>query len=370
MASSASIPTEHTALVFHSTAEPLQITKLPVPKATPGSAIMQVIATGVISYAGEVLSGKRNYPYPSPYVPGSASVGRIVAVGNDATTLVAGDLVMSETFLRGRDNPNALCLHGIHQGGTDKSKRLVEHEFRDSTFAEYAKVPLENIIKLPEDGPSPQQWLNMSRMLIPFGGLTSDGGLDLKPGEKVVVAPATGQFGGSAVEVALAMGASVVALGRNVEALAKLEKGLSDYCARLKTVKITGDVQADTQAIGPVDCYFDISPPAAAKSTHVHSCFLALKPKGRVCLMGWVQFDLSMAHGKVMRESITITGKWMYEQNALRKVLQMVESGILRLDRLDSRAFPLEQWKEALDHAAVNNRWGQATALVPSQTKA
>ena len=365
MASKAILPEQHKALVFHSIKEPLKVTIQPTPKATSGSAVIRVIATNVMSYTQEICNGTRPYPYPGPFAPGSASVGRVVAVGPDATTLVPGDLVSTDVFVRGRDNPDALGLQGVHQGGTEQSKKLFEGEYKDGTYAEYAKIPLENCLKIPDDGRSPVDWLNLSRMLVAYGGMTDNGGLDLKPGETVVVAPATGQFSGSGVEIALAMGAKVVALGRSLEALQALKTGLATYGDRLKIVQMTGDVEKDTRGIGPVDCYFDISPPAAAKSTHIRSCFQALKPRGRVCLMGGIHDDIAIPHGKIYRLNISIKGKWMYEPNAPGKLLQMVEAGVLDPSRHSSQAFSLDQWNEAFDNAAQNMRWGQLTYLTP-----
>ncbi|CAM6117720.1 unnamed protein product [Calypogeia fissa] len=84
-------------------------------------------------------------------------------------------------------------------------------------------------------------------------------------------------FHRGAVLVALAVGARVIAMGHNVEAL-KQRAAINPR--RVKTVPITGNVKAETNALrscfGPVDVFFDISPPQAAKSTHLRSGILAL----------------------------------------------------------------------------------------------
>ncbi len=72
------------------------------------------------------------------------------------------------------------------------------------------------------------------------------------------------------------MGARVIAMGRNVEALERIKK----RSGMIETVTITGDVPIDLEAlksIGAVDAFFDISPPEAANSTHIKSGILALK---------------------------------------------------------------------------------------------
>lgn len=51
----------------------------------------------------------------------------------------------------------------------------------------------------------------MNELSVPFGGWLA---ADLKPASVVIVAPATGHFGASAVQVALAMGVRKVRVKR------------------------------------------------------------------------------------------------------------------------------------------------------------
>ena len=245
----------------------------------PGSAVVRILATGVISYAGEVYSGIRSYPFPKPMVPGSSAIGRVAAVGPDAASLKPGQLVFLDSFVRGRDDDAARILLGLSDGVTDGSRKLMRDAWRDGTFAEYARLPLENCYALDEArllgsghaddegglGYAVEDLLAIGNMLVPYGGLRDVG---LQAGEKVVVAPATGMFGGSAVPVALAMGASkVVAMGRNEEMLARLR----ELGPRVRTVSIVGDVEAETKALredGPANVFFDISPPGTAGSSY------------------------------------------------------------------------------------------------------
>lgn len=98
--------------------------------------------------------------------------------------------------------------------------------------------------------------------LVPFRGLSD---IDLKPWETVIVVPATGRFGGAAVTIALAMGAKLVAAGRNTKVLGTLEQNFGET-GRLHTVVLTGDVKVDSQALrkasGPKGtvAYIDFSP--------------------------------------------------------------------------------------------------------------
>ncbi|KAE9391834.1 GroES-like protein [Gymnopus androsaceus JB14] len=358
------LPETHRALQLISTEEPLQVKSFQTPQPGPGNAVVRVLAANVISYSGEVYNGKRQYPFPRPFVPGSTAIGRIAAVGPDATTLTPGQLVLLDCTIRGRDDPTAIILSGIAQGFTEGGRKLMSGEWRNSTYAEYTKFPLENCIPLNEQrllgspsaggmGYSVEDLCQISRFLVSYGGLDDIG---LKPGETVIVAPATGQFGSGAVRVALAMGASrVIAMGRNEAAL----KQLSTLNDRVATVKITGDEKADAEALkklGPADVFFDISPPMAAGSTHFKSAIAALRHSGRISLMGGVQADMSFFYIDFMHRNLSMKGTWMYSRAQIFNFIKLIDSGILPLGEKAgltvSGKFGLEGWQEAFETAS------------------
>jgi len=85
-----------------------------------------------------------------PLVIGTSGLGRVAAIGPDAVLLEPGQLVFIDCFVRGRDDPGSAFLLGVHEGNTEASKRLMRGEWRDATYAEYAKLPLENLYPLNE----------------------------------------------------------------------------------------------------------------------------------------------------------------------------------------------------------------------------
>ncbi|MCJ1432222.1 hypothetical protein MMC27_001578 [Xylographa pallens] len=376
MASAPNLPRTHRALVLTATTKPPTVQTVATPQPGPGSAVVQVVVANVLSYARDIYNGKRNYAYPTPLVIGCSAVGRIAAVGPDATALTPGRLVLVDTTLRGRDDPTSVCLSGVHEGFTAGSRVLMRGEWRDSTYAEYVKVPLENCIGLDEKrllgkvqdgglGYEIADLMYLAAVMVPYGGLR---GIGLQPGETVIVAPATGAFGGAAVHVAAAMGARVLAMGRNKDALARVATGFE----RVEAVPMTGDVVADLKALqgfGAIDAYFDISPPEAAGSTHLKSGILALRPGGRVSLMGGIQGDVAIPHSAVMHRNLTLKGCWMYTREDTRAMVKLVESGVLRLGKGAGvkvvGQFGLGEWAKAFDTAAENPGMGLQTLIAP-----
>lgn len=368
------LPPTHRALVQEVYGEPLKVKEIPTPKPTPGAAVLKILHAPVISYMRDVYNGKRKYAYPTPLVTGTSAVGRVAAVGPDATTLKEGDLVFFDCTIHGRDDNQAIILMGISEGSTDASRSLIRGEWRDGTFAEYAKVPLENCYLLDERrlcspvsggglGYAPEQLSWILNGLVPYGGLRS---INLQAGETIIITPATGSFGSSAVAVAVAMGARVIAMGRNVEQLNKL-KALGP---RVETVPMTGNLGTDIEALkkfGKADAFFDISPSEAQSSPHFKAAILSLRPEGRISFMGGLLEDLPIPSRFIMRLDITLKGKWMYNRADVLNFLSLLNMGALDLHSIVkvSGSFPLEDWEKAFEDATGCRGLGETVLLRP-----
>lgn len=341
---------------------------------------MRITLASVINFTKTIYNGVRNYPYPVPLTLGSTAIGRVVALGPDATALKVGDLCFLDVTIRGRDDIDrsafATFLSAMHEGMTPGSRRLMADVWRDGCYAEFVRWPLENCFKLDEDkllgpdglGYTLEDLMFIPRLMVPYGGL-SPGCIDLKPGETVVVSPATGGFGSAAVHLCLELGAGkVICMGRNKDVLERLKDGAGGKGTRVECVSLTGDWEGDLKGIetaagsSPVDVFFDISPPAAGDSGHFKAGIMALRNGGRVCLMGGHTGDVSVPLPKIMRFDLTLKGKWMYEPRDVKRMINLVETGVVRLNKdgdlgakpLGSALvgkYKLEEWEKAFDEA-------------------
>lgn len=202
-------------------------------------------------------------------------------------------------------------------------------------------------------------------LLVPYGGLRD---IKLEPGETVIVCPATGGFGGAGVQVAIAVGARVIAMGRNETEVSRIKKHVlkGSPNASIETVKITGDEIKDTaaiQAFGVIDAILDISPPAAVKSTHLNSAIATLRRGGRCSLMGFT--DLPTSTCKIVGDSIMLKGKLMYEREDMIQFVKMLEMGLFPKGEefVVTKSFKLENWREAFDAAAEYTGIGKLVIL-------
>jgi len=357
------------AAILKTLGQPLDITEIPAPEIGTGEVIVDVIAAPVLSYANEVFSGARRYMIDLPMVPGCGAIGRVRTFSPDATHLKPGDWVFCDPTVRSRDDAQVpdITLQGWSARG-EGGMRLQRH-FHDGPFAEQVRVPTENAIRIGEIDPGDAaRWCALNTMLVPYGGLLA---ANFQAGEILLVSGATGNFGSACVATALAMGARcVVAPGRNERALADLTRRFGD---RVRTVKLSGNEEDDGErmrasAPGPVDCVIDLLPPSATTTT-VRAAVMAVRPYGRVILMGGVGMlggdGLDLPYPWIMRNDITVRGKWMYSPEAVTRMTGLIRAGLLDLGHFDVTTFSLDDANDAVAHAAANGGPFRMTVLRP-----
>jgi alcohol dehydrogenase len=353
------------AAVLKALGSPLSVETIPDPVLGTGEVIVDVVVAGMLAYARDVFSGKRQYLLELPIVPGSGGIGRVRAIGPDATRLSVGDWVFIDPTVRGRDDAVApdIILQGL-TAGSPEALRLQRY-YHDGAFAEQVRVPTENAVPIGAIDPAEAgRWLALGRLLVPYGGLLAG---RLLAGETLLVNGATGAFGSAGVMVGIAMGAvRIVATGRNAEVLADLERRFGD---RVRTVKMSGNEEEDRRQMqqaagGPIDIVLDLLPPEAS-SSWVRAAALAVRPYGRVVLMGGIREDVALPYAWMMRYGIEVRGQWMYPRDAVRRLVGMVRSGQIRLDGVAVTEFPLVQVNEAVAHAAADSGPFKMTVVRP-----
>src|SRR5262245_20124684 len=157
------------AAVLKAFGSKLRIEDVAEPTLGTGEVIVDVAASRVLPYSNEVFSGERRYQLDLPVVPGPGAIGRVHAVGPDATHLKAGDWVYCDPTVRSRDNLLApdITLQGLTAGG-DGGLKLQKY-FRDGAWAERMRVPTENAVALGPIAPrEAASWCAMGTCLVPY----------------------------------------------------------------------------------------------------------------------------------------------------------------------------------------------------------
>jgi alcohol dehydrogenase len=153
------------AAVLNAFGSPLAIETVPEPLLGTGEVIVDVVASRVLAYANEVLSGERKYLLELPVVPGTGAIGRIRATGPDATRLRPGDWVYCDPTVRSRDNALSpdIALQGL-TAGNEAALRLQRY-FHDGAWAEQMRLPTENAVPIGDiDEKDAARWSTLGPM--------------------------------------------------------------------------------------------------------------------------------------------------------------------------------------------------------------
>ncbi|WFD00941.1 hypothetical protein MYAM1_003697 [Malassezia yamatoensis] len=195
-----------------------------------------------------------------------------------------------------------------------ESKKLM-NTYKDGFYAECANVPLESLHVLNEDlllnqlGYEIQDLPQMLYLAVSMGGLRKVG---VKPGETVVIAPATGKFSGNAKDA----------------------EGMQQW--------------------GAPDVFMDFSPTSAAMPSHITSAIQALRPSGRICFLGAPRGNVEIPYGMAFFKGLSLTFSFMYSRQDFQQVVRMAESGVLSLGAKGGQniiPYELHDWKQAFEDA-------------------
>ncbi|KAI0975014.1 alcohol dehydrogenase [Xylaria arbuscula] len=359
------------------------VESVPVPKPEYGSAIVKIEVALVHANVANIFKVANPwFQLPYPIIPGAFGIGRVAALGPDATTLQEGQLVLVSAFIRARDDPSVSIITGVTAGVTIGAKPPSEHLYktlaRNGFFAEYIPAPLENVYRLDEArlfgspavgglGYSPGELIVLAANAIVYSAIRR---IDVQPGERVIITPATGHYSTAAVEVAVALGARVVAASRNAVSLAKLKKVYPDA---VETVQLTGDIEADGAALaafGPVDAVVEVAPPAATGATNLAAAISVLRPTGRVVLVGGRgDATLPIPYAQAMLNDWTIKGSYMYTREDMQRVIRLAETGLMKLGKSAGHevqgVYALEDFQAAIDKSVEKAGPGSLIYITP-----
>eukprot|EP01037_Dinobryon_pediforme_P013108 gene13108-13210_t len=288
-------------------ADALELTSLPTPTAGQGEILIRVRAAGV--NRPDILQRLGFYPPPpgAPNTLGLEVAGEVVALGTGARRWGLGDRVVA-------------LLGG---GG----------------YAQFVAVDARHVLPMPagldfaEGAGLPETVFTVFANVFEHGGLAA--------GETLLVHGATSGIGATAIQMAKAAGAKVIATARGA-LKAEQAKALG---ADLSIDSMSDDFSAQANAFGGADVILDM-----VGGDYAPMNIDCLKPGGRLVYIafqagGRIEVDVQ----KVMQKRLTITGSTLRPRSADEKarlakavearVWPWIEQGLVKT--VVDRRFPL-----------------------------
>ena len=283
---------------------------LPTPEPGPGQVRVRVAAVAVNPIDTYIRSGMVKMNLPTPFIPGCDLAGTVDAVGTGVTRYKAGDRVW-----------------GSNQGLLG----------RQGTFAEYCCAGEEWLYPLPVGV------AEKDAAAIALVGITAHLGLfwraNLQPGEVVFVNGGSGGVGGAVVQMAKAVGATVVTtVGSDPKA--KLARDLgADHVINYKRDDVAAAVKAATAGKG-VDVWYETQPP-----TDLDRTIELMAPLGRIVVMAGRSARPEFPNGPFYVKGLTLSGFAMFNVAAAeqRKSADAINRWLTegKLRAVIGREFPL-----------------------------
>jgi alcohol dehydrogenase len=332
----------------------LKLVDAPIPEPRPGSVIVKIEASALMSYLKAYVEGRLpTYNPPDGwFTPGGNAVGAVHSVGAEVYHLKPGQRVVVSSHVVADENvpEPAQFLLGITAGGPDG--KALQSDWRDGTLAEYVRAPKASVTAIDGlDAIDPVRLAVLPRFAVPYGGLIRG---RLAAGETIIVTGATGAYGSAAILLAVALGAArVVAAGRNGSKLDALQRAGG---SRVATVALSGDIKADAEALrvaagGGADAALDIVGNAQDPNATL-AALRSLRRGGRLALMGSMGVPLPIPYLEMMLNNLEIIGQFMYPRDVFRRLGELARSGLLNIDAIRTRSFPLDALPSAMEAAA------------------
>src|SRR5260221_1065724 len=293
--------------------EVLTLMDLPIPKPKPNEALVKIAASGVNFI--DVYFREGRYPSPLPFVDGQEAAGTVTEVGSDVKSVKVGDRVAYSNVI--------------------------------GTYAEYAAVPADRLVRVPDTITDQQAAAAMLQgMTAHYLTHTTH---PLKKGEIMLVHAAAGGVGLLLVQMAKNIGARVIGTAGSEEKAKLAREAGADEVILYATQDFEAETKRLTDGKGVHVVYDGVGQSTFDKGLNV------LRTRGHMVLFGASSGPVAPVDPiKLMQKgSLTLTRPSLIHYVATREELErragevfgMITAGKLKL-RI-SHVYKLEEAQQA-----------------------
>jgi D-arabinose 1-dehydrogenase-like Zn-dependent alcohol dehydrogenase len=347
------------AAVFEGVRKPLVVRDMPDPSPAPDGAVIRVEANGICRTDWHLWTGDWTWvgiQLPTPHVFGHEFCGVVEEAGANVKNWKAGDRVLVP-FSQGEGSCE-WCRTG-HHNVCDTP--LVPGVAYWGGFGRKVAVPFAdvNLVRLPDKVPFTDAASMGCRYMTAFHALVDQG--DVRPGEWVAV-HGCGGVGLSAVQIAAAMGANVIAVDVSDEKLAAA-KGEG----ALHTINASKDEPIGA-IMGLTGGGAHVSIDALGVKATCTNSVMCVRKRGRHIQVGLTsgaeQGQVALPIDIIVLKEVRIIGSLGMQAPNFGRMLQMVESGKLNPGKLVHKKIKLEEASGVLE---AMDKYGTVGVTVISQ---
>lgn len=312
----------------------ITIQMLPDPVPGPDEVVIKVMATGICRSDWHGWQG-HDSDIRLPHVPGHELAGIIAETGSDIKKWKKGDRV-TVPFCVGCGNCEQ-CNNGQEQ--------ICDHYFQPGftgwgSFAELVKIRYadHNLVRLPDSVSFTTAALLGCRFITAWRGVTARG--NVKAGDWVAV-HGCGGVGLSAIMIATAFGAKVIAVDINEDKLRLAEKiGAAHMINATKTEDIPGAIKKITQGGA------HISVDALGSRETCRNSVLSLRKQGKhiqLGLLAGAEANPPIPMSAVISNELEIMGSHGMQAHQYPAMMDMIVAGKIHPEQLLGKTVSLQE---------------------------
>ena len=326
------------AIYFSEFAGDLSVKDVPTPAAPTNGVVIEVKATGLCRSDWHAWMG-HDSDVVLPHVPGHELAGVVSALGTGVTKFKVGDRI-TVPFVNGCGN-----CHYCTSGNAQVCPTQTQPGFTQwGSYAQYVAIENAdfNLIALPDAISFSTAAALGCRFATAFRGLTARA--RVQPQEWVAIF-GCGGVGQSAIMIAKALGARVIAIDISPVALAKAIQLGADITINSSTSDALAQIRAATSDGA------DVSIDALGSQTTSSQSILSLRRRGRHLQLGLLLTPDGLTPepmARVIAYELDILGSHGMAAADYPQMLAMVASGALRPDLLVERTVDLNEAITAL----------------------
>jgi alcohol dehydrogenase len=340
------------AAIYEEFARPPVIRNLPDPVPERGGVVIKVEANGICLSDWHGWMG-HDPDITLPHVPGHELAGVIEAVGKDVKRWQRGDRVTLPFVCGCGTCPQ--CASGNHQVCDNQFQPGFTHW---GSFAQYVAVHYAdvNLVRLPDDLDYVTAASLGCRFATSFRAVVAQGRVS---GGQWVAVYGCGGVGLSAIMIATALGANVVAVDIREEKLDFARSiGAAETVNARKVENVSGAVLEMTRGGAHVSIDALGSPKTCFDSVS------GLRKRGRHVQVGLMVAEYAhslLPMDRVVANELEILGSHGMQAYRYADLLEMIRSGRLHPEKLIGRTVDLE---EGIEELTTMDRFGQTGVTV------
>lgn len=336
----------------HGDSSKIRYEEVEIPQISSDEVLLKVEYCSLNRLDLYVRNGSPTLKIPLPHVSGSDFVGKIVKLGEDVREFEVGDRVAVNAVWF--CNRCERCLEGEHSL-CDSFKMIGEHLW--GGFAQFAKVPGRNLVKIPA---------HVDPKSVAALGLTTltawrmlKGRAGIRPGDIVVVPGAGGGLSTAGIQIAKLFGAKVIALTSSKRKENHARNLGADIILNYRDDPNWGKKVLELTGGRGADIVFE----SVGQATWKQSLRCLRKGGTLVTAGATTGFEGNTNIGAVFWLQLKIIGSTMANMKEFREAMSLIFSG--QVKPVIDKIYPLSELAEAEDYLENGEHIGKILIEIP-----